>query len=1201
MKRISWFVLTLLLLSYITATPLLAQEMRATLSGTVTDPSGASVPNATVTLLNIKTNVSASAKSNSDGQYRFLFIDPGSYTLSADAEGFSRYLESNIILTVSQASTVDIKMTVGSASQTVSVTAEQPLLETEKSDRGLVLGTRSLEELPIGVRNPIVLTEITPGVTQSIQRYDLLPFTNNGNSQYAINGITGDATENLLDGAPNDMIYQGLNSIAYIPSVDAVAEFKTITAPYDAQFGRTGGGVISVVTKNGTNTLHGTAYDFVERSFLNANSYVNKAAGQPRSDQSLDEYGITLGGPVFLPRIYNGHDKTFFFGAWEGYRQNIDLSSVISVPTQAQRNGDFSQTFNSNGQLITIYNPNSGRLVNGVWTRDPYPGNKIPQGDMDPVGQALLNLYPLPNANQNATVNWQNNYYGPSITNYTFNNAIGRVDHTFSQKEKVYVRYAWNEAYINQNSNLLTSAAIDDRFGTKTNNDVVIDSVTVITPNLLLDLKGSLTRWTQNFLPQNYGSFNATQIGMPASTVNQFQEKARFPYIALTSSLVSTFPNSGGTAQYQYMGESSGNIYFAPTTTLTGAPSIIWTKGRQTIRTGLDYRWTRFASYQGAFGGGAFNVTSVFTQKNYLVGDSTSGNSAASLLLGAAQAGEVDVLPKPYWSLKYYGMWFQDDIKVTSRLTVNAGLRYDIQTPITERHNIFNYGFNFGAVNPINAIANHAAYPGTVFGGLGFVGQNGNSRSPFNPDYNNVMPRVGAAFRVNNGLVVRGGYGIFYVPQFSQASQNGFSQPTPFVGTTDNGATIASKMSNPFPNGVEAAAGAAGGLSTLNGNGFTFSDTSGKIGHVQSFTIGFQKQLPAQMTLDASFVGTRASQLPITLSINQLSAANLALGDTDLGGNPSYLTTQVGNPFSGILPSTTINGATVPRQQLLLPFPQYPNTITEQDIPIGKNWYNALQITLQQRTWHGLDLTVAYTLQKNLQAINYQNPQDADITGTGTAAGNTAAFSDSSLIPPTRSLTSYDRPQRIVIAPVYELPFGKGRQYFTQGNKVVNTLVSGWQGSAQVYWQSGAPTTVPVGLQLIGNPKVSDRNFAHMFNTGVKQLNGTVTATGNNASDLANPAWRVLPAFALKTTPQYFGNVRDYWGSESSIIAAKNNYFHETWNLQLRFEFLNAFNHPIFGGDPTTTFTSPTFGQVIRTNGQSNVPRMVQLAARLVF
>jgi hypothetical protein len=1203
MKRYLYLAVVLLLSVFGNRTGLLAQETRATLTGVVTDPSGAAIPNASLQLLNTKTGIRQDVKDNSEGQYRFLFIDPGTYTLTAQAAGFSSYVEKNIILTVSQASTLDVKLAIGSQDQVVTVTSAAPLLETEKSDRGLVIGERSLEELPINVRNPIALTEITPGVTQQTQRYDLTPFTNNGNSQYAINGITGDATENLLDGAANDMIYQGLNSIAFIPAVDWVAEFKTITAPYDASYGRSGGGVISVVTKNGTNKLHGSIYEFLERTPLNSNSYANNANGLPKSVQSLDEYGATLGGPVYIPHLYHGKDKTFFFVGYEGYLQNNDLSVGTSVPTLAQRNGDFSQTYNASSQLISIYDPSTTKVVNGVTTRTAFPGNIVPASAMDPVGKAILNLYPLPTSNQNATVNWQNNYFAPSVTNYYYNSLVARIDHTFSEKEKVYVRYAWNKANIHQNSNLLTGVVLDDRTGTKTNNDAVIDSVTVLTPNLIFDAKVSLTRWTQSFLPSNYGSFNLTQVGVPAATVAMLQEKARFPYITMTASPIAaaSFPNSSGTAQYQYLGESSGNIYFAPTTGITGNPTVIWSKGKQTIKGGLDYRWTRFASYQGAYAGGVFNVTSNFTQKNYLTADSTSGNTAASLLLGAAYQGEADVLPHPYWSIKYFGMFFQDDIKLTNRLTINAGLRYDVQAPITERHNIFNYGFNYGATNPINGTANHAAYAGTVMGGLGFVNQDGNGRSPFQTDYSNIMPRVGASFRINNGLVIRGGYGIFYVPQFSQASQNGFSKPTQFVGTTDGGATIANKLSNPFPSGIQPASGASGGLATLNGNSFTFSDTSGQIGKVQTFTVGLQKQLPLRTTLDASYVGTRASQLPITLNINGLSPTNLALGNSDLGGTSSALTAQVTNPFAGQLPGTTLNSATVQRQQLLQPFPEF-TSVNEQDIPIGKNWYNALQMTLQQRAWNGLDLIVAYTYGKNIQAINYQNSQDAGI-GVNTNANSSfaAQFSDSALTPPTRSVTPYDRTHRIVFAPVYELPFGRNHQFYPNANVVVNKLISGWQASAQILWQTGAPMTAPAGLAQVGDPNTNGKNFDHMFNTGVRQLNGTVTATANNAADLNNPAWRVLPPFALKPTPQYLSNVRDYWGEESSIIAAKNNYIRETMNLQFRFEFLNAFNSAVFGQDPSTTYSAATFGQLVRKNGQSNVPRQIQIAVRFVF
>ncbi len=1213
MKRRCWIAVAILLLSIASALPLVAQDSRATLSGTVTDASGGVLPGVTLTMVNSKTNTATTVKSNDSGEYRFLFIDPGSYTLKVEMKGFTTFSEQNIALSVAQNSTIDVKMVVGSESQTVTVSADQPLLETEKSDRGLVLSQRSVEELPLSVRNPIVLTEITPGVTQQTQRYDLLPFTNNGNSQYAINGVTGDATENLLDGAPNDMIYQGLNSIAYIPSVDAVAEFNTLTAPYDAQYGRTGGGVISVLTKAGTNRLHGTGYDFIERSFLNANTWTNNFTRTPKSDQSLNEYGLTLGGPIYIPHLYDGHDKSFFFFGWEGYGQNIDFSQVISIPTMAQRAGDFSTTLQSNGAPVVIYDPDSGVQSGNNWVRTPFKDNRIPASKIDPTGQAILNLLPAPNLNQGATVNWQNNYYAPNITQYYFNNVIARVDHTFSDQWKVYARYAWNKGNIHQDSNLLPGVLSDDRTGTKTNNDLVVDSVVTIRPTLLLDLKGSITRWTQNFLPQGYGSFDATQIGMPASQVNQFQEKPRFPQIVFSTAPQSSsaFPNSTTSTPYQYLGNSSGNTYFAPTTVLTAEPTVIWSKGRQNIKAGFDYRWTRFASYQGAFAGGAYNATSTFTESNYLnTNDATSGNPAASLLLGAAYQGEVDSLPHPYWSLKYYGMFLQDDVKLTSRLTVNLGIRYDIQAPITERHDIFNHGFYFGSTNPIDSVANHAAYPGTIYGGLGFVNTNGNGRSPFAPDYSNVMPRVGAAYRINEGLVVRGGYGIFYVPQFSQASQNGFSQPTPFVGTTDNGKTIANKLSNPYPTGIQSPTGASAGLSTLNGKSFSFSDPSGQIGRVQSFTLGFQKQLPAHITVDASYVGTRANQLPISLNINALSAANLALGDSSQGGNASYLAASVANPFSGLLPGTTLNSATTTRSQLLRPFPQF-GDITMADIPAGKNWYNALQITLQQRTWHGLDLTIGYTLQKNLQAITYVNPQDAGIIGTGggysgTSGSSAGAFADDSIKTPTHSLTPYDRSQRINIAPVYELPFGKGRRFFSQEGKVVNMLISGWQGSAQIYWESGNPTTAPSGLALIGDPKVHDRSFNHMFNTGVRAAPGTTYSDGTTVhatvqEDLANPAWQILPVNALKKTPAYLSNIRNYWGSESSITASKNNYFHDGMNLQFRFEFLNAFNHPIFGTDPNVSSTSTTFGQFVRSNGQTNVPRTIQLAARYVF
>ena len=349
-----------------------------------------------------------------------------------------------------------------------------------------------------------------------------------------------------------------------------------------------------------------------------------------KSNQSLDEYGYSVGGPVRIPHLYNGKDKTFFFNSWEGYGQNINLVSGTSVPTALQRAGDFSQTLNSSGALITIYDPATGRNVGGTWTRDPFPNNKIPAGRIDPVGQALANAYPLPNTNSTATVNWQNNYLGNNVTTYTFHNLLARARSCLLRdREKIYVRYAWNKAYIHQNSNNLASIGMDDRYGTKTNNDVVADSVTVLTPNMVLDLRASLTRWTQNFQPTTWGQFDGTQLGLPATTVKQFQEPQRFPYVTATS--------------YQYLGESSGNIWFAPTTALTGEPTLILTKGKETIKFGLDWRYTRFRqALRDTQPAGHLESRLGLRRRTTQTADSTSGNSIASMLLGGANTGEVD-------------------------------------------------------------------------------------------------------------------------------------------------------------------------------------------------------------------------------------------------------------------------------------------------------------------------------------------------------------------------------------------------------------------------------------------------------------------------------------------------------------------------------------------------------------------------------
>ena len=1142
-----------------------AQESRSTLSGTITDPSGSAIVHAQVQIANNETGLVQTTASNEVGQYRLLFVNPGTYRLTVEMTGF-RTIARAINLTLGEAATLDFSMEVGSQAETVTVAAQAPLLDAEKADRGTVIGQKDLSSLPILARVPNMMATLVPGVIWTAPNYNsLAPFSNGAFSSFSINGSISPSADFQLDGAPNDMIYQAAHSVAYVPPVDAVEEFKVVTGAYDAQYGRNGGGVVSVALKSGTNRFHGSAYEFLKRTFLDSNTFANNANGGAKNYDKLDEWGGTLGGPVWIPKVYKGTDKTFFFVAYEKYHYDtLARGQVSSVPTAAQRTGNFSQTFNSSHVLNTIYDPATGRSVNGVWTRDPFSNNVIPTNRLDPVGLKMAATYPLPNTNQAAVVNWQNNYFSPLFTQYFFPNIVARVDHNFSQKWRLYGRYAYNNQLLNDVSNsYLTGLGADNRYGNKVNNAVVLDSVTVFSPTTTLDIRASMNRWTQNYSPQVYDSSTGAQaLGLPASLVNHFEEPSRFPYITASN--------------YQYMGESSSNIWYAPSTNWSLAPTISLVRGRQYIKAGLDFRLMHLANYQSAYAGSTFAFDQTFTRANYLTADSTTGNSIAAMLLGAATSGTVDYIARPYYSWRYFAPWVQDDIKLTRRLTVNIGLRWDVLGPIEERYNRLNYGFFPGSVNPISSQVNQAQFPGyKVYGGIGFAGTGGLPRGAFNTDWNNIQPRVGAAYQLTPTTVLRGGFGISYIPQVSFGNSYGFSQTTPYVASLDSNKTPAGAVSNPFPSGLLAPVGSSLGLSTYLGQSPNFADPSGRIGYVYSYSFGIQKQIGNQIRVEASYVGSRTYDAPVTNTYNALSAQNLARGNTLLGGNANNLNQLVPNPFAGLLPGTSINAATVPAQQLLLPFPEFAG-LQQQNIPVGRVWYNSLQTNLQKRYSNGFSLIASYTFSKNIQALSYLNPQDAA---------------------PARTIVPFDRTQVFVLAPVYELPFGPGRMLLNSSHGLLSRLVGGWNLMANFTWQSGVPMTVPGGVFVIGNPVLADRSPQHMFNTGLIQANGTVVDSVNGLP----PAFQIQPPFSLRTASLYYGNLRDLWGPVLDMALIKRTRIRENFNLEIRADALNAMNHPLWGGDPVISTSSPQFGQLLLNNGQTNEPRQFQLSARLVF
>ena len=1142
-----------------------AQETRATLSGTITDPTGSSVAGANVRLLNVGTGLEFRTESSQIGQYRFLFLNPGAYKLTAENQGFRTFTRDGIVLATGQAATFDIALQLGSQAETITVVGEAPLIEAEKADRGMVVNRVNLAELPIMTRVPILLVVLAPGVTNNSTRYDWTPFSNSGLSSWSVNGSRSNSTAFLMDGAPNEAVYEAQPSVAYVPPSDAVQEFRVVANAYDAQYGRNGGGIISIVTKGGTNEFHGTAYEYLKRPALNATSFSNNAKGLPADNTPLDQYGFTVGGPAIIPKVYNGRNRTFFFGAWEHYYQNqmFPQNDTSSVPTVAQRNGDFSQTFTSDGKLIQIYDPLTGRMENNQWVRSPFPGNIIQRSRFDPVGAKIISLYPEPNQSTPGSVDWQNNFFlKNNVTWYDFYNVAARMDHNFSDAWRVYGRYVWNDQLMHQVSNGLEGPAADLREGHKINKGFLLDALTVLSPTSTFNLRTSVTRWVQDYKPTNWGTYNGTTIGWPQSLVSQFGEPNLMPNLSVE--------------QYKSMGSSANNVWLAPTTTIAVAPTLTSVKGRHSLKMGLDYRWIRAGKYQPVGGGGIVSFTRAFTRSNYLTQDALSGSAVASTLLGYAASGSVSYIAAPYYRWHYLAPWIQDDIKLSRKLSVNIGLRWDLQAPVTERYNRMNRGFFAGQVNPISSRINQAAFPGyKVYGGIGFAGVNGLSRSPYETEWNNVQPRLGAAYQLTPNTVLRGGWGVSYITDVSTGTLYGFNQSTPYVATTDAGRTPASSVSNPFPRGILPVPGASAGMETLLGQGPSFADVRGRLSYVHSFSFDIQRVLPGKISLDVSYVGSRTMNSAATKAFNAISEQSRALGDPTQGGNPNYLNASVPNPFAGLLPGTSLDSATVTRQQLLRPYPQF-TAFSMQNYPVGKIWYNALQVTLEKRYSHGLTLTATYAFAKNLQALDYMNDQDEL---------------------PARSLTGFDRPNRLTIAPVYEFPFGPGRAVLGRSRGVVAKLVSGWQFVLNTTFMRGVPMSTPGGVWLLGDPTLSNPAWDRMFKTGYIDANGVV----RNVLPGEEPVFQVQPPFSRNTASAYFPNLRNRWGNEYNVSLVKTTTIREGMSAQFRAEVLNLTNHPIFPGNPTLSVTAANFGKLFRDNGQTNVPRQIMLAVRFSF
>ena len=1117
---------------------LFAQSYTGTIVGSIKDASGAVVPHATITITNLQTNRQESVSADLEGRYTSLPLPPGEYRVEAELQGFRRAARAKVTVQVSATLVIDFTLEVGTLSDAVEVRADATALETTTGTVGKLVDNKRILELPLNTRNVYSLIFLTPGVAGSIG--------NNYNSMsYTVNGARPTMMDTVIDGVTASFpTVNGFTGISVFPSVDAIQEFKVLGANYPAEYGRSLGSVLNVVYKSGTNSFHGSAYEFFRDSAFDANSYFSKLAGQPLGDYRRSQFGGVAGGPI-------RRSRTFFMTSYEGLRERRLSQTTTTVPTLAQRQGDFSQTFAQNGQLIRIFDPFTTRAnPAGGFIRDQFGNNVIPTGRMDPVARNVLQYFPLPNQAGNPVTGAQN-YFATGTAELNVDNIDGRVDHQISDKSKTFVRYSYRKTFSAPATFFPEDIAIAEGRVNEENraHNVVIDYGRTVSNTTVLNARLGFARTLFIFDNQGLG-FKPSSLGLPVS-IDENVDRLMFPRFGVSGQV------SLGGNDHRY------NAFMS----YTAAASLTKSHGNHMLKAGFEGRMLRVNVWE-ARSAGTFNFRANETQgPNPNTASSTAGFGFASFLLGTGQPN--DVLIQNWKNVAansfYWAGYGQDDWRLNSRLTLNLGLRYDLDVPRTERYNRMNY---FDPIAP-SPLAQQVPGLPNLKGGVVFVGVDGNSRYQYNWDTNNIAPRLGASYHVNEKTVVRGGYSLVFGPS-NQGAQGtvgpfGFRTENLWVTTID-GITPLNTLQNPYPNGFLPSPGSSQGLLTQAGANLQAPLQDTPSPWTIQYNINVQRELPWQMFVEVAYVGTRGYDLSSVgesgLSLNQLDPQYMSLG--------SQLNQQVPNPFYGIVNNGVLTQPTVSRAQLLRPYPQFTDII-----PLyaagAKSRYNALQITGRKRMSKGLMFEGSYTFAKAEEiGMSHQDSYDLEASW---------------------ALASYDLNHRFVMSYLYELPIGRDRQFFSDASPFINAIIGGWQFNGITTLQAGTP------LSITAN------NTAGIF--------GARTQPNNNGNDprLSAPIEeRLGKAFDTSVYSQpaafTFGNesifsplLRAHGVRNFDLSFFKNFELRPGMKAQFRVEALNAFNRVQFSA-PNTSVTSSSFGVI---TGQANSPRQLQFGLKLLW
>ena len=1129
----------------------------ASLTGRVTDPSGAVVPQAGVSAHALGTGRNTVTETTSDGYYTLPSLPPGRYEVTISKTGFVPVKQAGLELAVGQIARLDIALKVGAIAETVEVQAQAPLLDSESATMGQVIGNRQVTELPLLGRNTYALAMLVPGVRPSAGVNNLV-IDQISTVAYSINGQRANANEFLLDGAPNSAASQNQPVVNANP--DMVQEFKVETNNFSAEYGRAAGGVFNVVTRGGTNQLHFSVYEFFRNDKLNANDFFANSSGTRPAPFRFNQFGGTVGGPVVIPKVYNGRNRTFFFINTEIARfiQGITFTAVLPDPRHLT--GDFSQARLSDGRLVAIYDPaTTAANPAGGFVRAAFPGNVVPANRIDPVARNFSRLFPQPTvagAPLGAINYTRTDGNRVPKDSYSF-----RGDHSFSDSNRIFARYSFDDtpyirapAYGQQNRNIAPTAG--PQVFTRWNS--VVEDTHMFSPTMLGTFRYSASRLINNRRPYS-DNFDITSLGLPSYMRGGMVDPLSLPAIVMTGySVTGSVPNIivGGVIG------ATDLIGFGHTLQSAQA-SLAKNLTRHTIKFGGEFRAIQFNSLQTGDQATNFSFSPSWTQgPNPTQSSAVAGLSLASFLLGIPGGG-VNPVPALAMTTKYHALFFQDSWKVTPKLTIHFGIRYDYEAPRTDRFNQLT-NFDYSATPTIQAEGL------TLRGGLTFVGVNGLGRQNANPDRNNIAPRLGIAYRVLPKTVIRAGAGLFYAGTTGVGGgagpfgTSGFLAGTSIL-TSQDGLNPIVKWSDPYPNGFNRPTGSSLGLGTLLGQSVGFFDRGNTVPYSGQWNLNIQHELPRTMLVELGYAGSRGVGFFESLQLNQLPVALLAQGDA--------LRQQVPNPFFGKIAVGTLAQRNVARAQLLRPYPHF-DGVTSQNASWATSSYHALEAKFEKRYASGLTLIASYTFSK---LMDY---------GTGPFAGESLGASNTQDWTNLRaewSSSSLDQTHRYILNAVYELPF------FRKQSGLASKLLGGWQTGGIWMGFSGGPLGVTSAVN-------------NTFSQGGGQRPNW---NGSNPCAVEGSVNRWLDAGVFSTPPAYqfgsaartFNGCRSDKTSQVDLTLTKNTRFAERWNLQFRAEFFNISNTPRFA-PPVAAFGNAQFGRV---NAQANLPRIVQFGMKLMY